>query len=319
MYTVTVYLPFRLPPSRLPEFRLCGCPDGIFSMSLFLPAASAAAIAMALAAAPPAPVRGPDGYERWGEWRVGRHGPRSCLAARDFPGGTRLFLNVKSHGGAGLQLSDPAWTMAPARPYRVTLALDGRRHEADWVVLGGGGSGSSLHGALEPALVSDLAAARWLEIFAPGGEPLARLDLTGAAAAVPRARGCVSEVLAGTAPPLPVPAPAPPPPAAPLPNQPPRPMSPHILGNADYPAAAIRAGEEGLVAFTLTVDPSGRVTGCAITESSGSAVLDSATCGLLVRRSRFRPATDEGGRPVTGTFRSKVVWRLPAPPPPPPE
>jgi TonB family protein len=289
-------------------------------MSLLLPAASAAAIATALAAAPAAPVRGSDGYERWGEWRVGPGGRESCFAIRDFPGGTRLHLLVKSGGGAGLQLSDRTWTMAPARPYRVTVALDGRRREADWVVLGGGGSGASLHGALEPAFVSDLATARWLEIFAPGGDRLARLDLTGAAGAVYRARGCASGSLPGYAPVPPAPAPPPPPPptAPPLPNQPPRPFSPHIIGNADYPAAALRAGEEGMVAFTLTVDPSGRATGCAITESSGSALLDSTTCSLLVRRARFRPATDEGGRPVTGTFRSKVIWRLPPPPPPPP-
>lgn len=85
---------------------------------------------------------------------------------------------------------------------------------------------------------------------------------------------------------------------------------------ADYPAAALRADEQGIVSFRLDVSPEGRVTGCTITASSGSSVLDSTTCRLMVRRARFDPAKDESGRAVPSTFQSRLRWALPPKPPP---
>jgi protein TonB len=79
----------------------------------------------------------------------------------------------------------------------------------------------------------------------------------------------------------------------------------------DYPAAAMRAGEQGKVGFHLTVGADGRPTACSVTASSGSAILDSTTCGLLMRRARFSPARDETGRPTIGTFDSSFTWSLP--------
>lgn len=61
----------------------------------------------------------------------------------------------------------------------------------------------------------------------------------------------------------------------------------------------------------LTVGVSGRSEGCTVTRSSGSAVLDSTTCALLVRRFRFDPARDEKGRAVAGTVTRTVRWELP--------
>lgn len=50
-----------------------------------------------------------------------------------------------------------------------------------------------------------------------------------------------------------------------------------------------------------------------VAESSGSAILDAATCQLITRRFRFRPATRDGA-PVSGTVYRRVTWRLPAEP-----
>jgi len=94
-------------------------------------------------------------------------------------------------------------------------------------------------------------------------------------------------------------------------SAPPRANLPALISNADYPAAAIRAGQQGTVEFRLDISAEGRVTGCTITSSSGSAVLDSATCGLLVRRARFTPALDRNGRPTTGTINSRIKWVIP--------
>jgi TonB family protein len=82
--------------------------------------------------------------------------------------------------------------------------------------------------------------------------------------------------------------------------------------SSDYPAYALRNGAEGDTAFRLTVDTNGRVSRCEIVVGSGSEVLDEATCRLLTERARFAPATDRLRRPVIGTYRSRIRWRIPA-------
>ena len=97
------------------------------------------------------------------------------------------------------------------------------------------------------------------------------------------------------------------------------PVSPPLtiyFSDDDYPAAAIRAGEEGAVAFQLTVSPEGRVSDCVILVSSGSATLDQATCRILRARARYSPASDAGGRAIEGSDGGSIVWRLPPEPPP---
>jgi TonB family protein len=84
-----------------------------------------------------------------------------------------------------------------------------------------------------------------------------------------------------------------------------------LLIEEDYPAAAARAGQLGTVYFRLSIGLDGRVHGCAVTKSSGSALLDSATCGLMVRRTRFTPATDPQGAPRSDEYDGQIEWRLP--------
>lgn len=82
---------------------------------------------------------------------------------------------------------------------------------------------------------------------------------------------------------------------------------------ADYPPGAIINGDNGTTGFTLAVKASGEVSGCVVTESSGSLVLDRTTCELLRQRAVFAPALDGAGRPVAGTYSSKTRWVLPPP------
>jgi protein TonB len=89
-----------------------------------------------------------------------------------------------------------------------------------------------------------------------------------------------------------------------------------LFSDQDYPAAALRAGEQGAVGFALDVGPDGRVTACTITASSGSADLDSTTCRLIWSRARFTPALDAGGAAVPDKVRGRINWVLPPPPPP---
>ena len=84
-----------------------------------------------------------------------------------------------------------------------------------------------------------------------------------------------------------------------------------LLTADDYPAEAEEKGEEGAVGFRLEVGANGRVTRCTITQSSGSASLDSTTCRLMQTRARFTPARDSRGRPTADAVNSRIVWRLP--------
>jgi TonB family protein len=128
--------------------------------------------------------------------------------------------------------------------------------------------------------------------------------------------------------------PAPPPPILYRPAPPPPPPPPRsqrvaraawavpqsqLFSEDDYPAEALEAGEEGSVAARLQVSREGRVEGCIVIQSSGSASLDSTTCRLLVARARFTPARDHRGRRTTDTVPVRIVWRIPPPEPEPVE
>ncbi|MFL6781237.1 MAG: energy transducer TonB [Sphingomicrobium sp.] len=107
--------------------------------------------------------------------------------------------------------------------------------------------------------------------------------------------------------------PSPPLPPGPRVIRPPqlRGSAPALVSRDDYPPSARAQNEQGRVDFTLTVGANGRVVGCAIIRSSGSAALDSATCRIFLRRARFTPAIDSNGNPAVGTAALSFDWRLP--------
>jgi TonB family protein len=79
----------------------------------------------------------------------------------------------------------------------------------------------------------------------------------------------------------------------------------------DYPSAALREELEGAVGFRLIVDQNGKPSNCLITSSSGYGLLDDGACNSLMKRGKFTPATDKGGRPVVGAWNSSVRWQIP--------
>lgn len=68
---------------------------------------------------------------------------------------------------------------------------------------------------------------------------------------------------------------------------------------------------EGSVRVALTISPEGRVTGCAILESSGQPRLDEESCRLMTISARFTPARDGRGRPIRGRYETSVHWKVP--------
>lgn len=103
------------------------------------------------------------------------------------------------------------------------------------------------------------------------------------------------------------------PPAPPAAVAPPSPATPKGRGNVfsddDFPDASRRAEEQGVTRVSYVVDPTGKVSSCTVTQSSGFPRLDDATCKIIMRRFRFNPATRDG-QPVSETKNQPVRWRL---------
>jgi periplasmic protein TonB len=82
-----------------------------------------------------------------------------------------------------------------------------------------------------------------------------------------------------------------------------------LISSDDYPPSALDNNEQGSVQVTLTIGPSGRVTGCS-PSGSASSTLKSATCRLLTSRARFSPAQDANGNPTSSSYSQTIVWRI---------
>lgn len=82
------------------------------------------------------------------------------------------------------------------------------------------------------------------------------------------------------------------------------------IRDRDYPRDASRAKVGGDVEVRFTIEPTGRVTRCRVTRSSGDASLDATTCRLIEERFRFRPATNGAGEPIASSFGWRQSWWL---------
>lgn len=103
--------------------------------------------------------------------------------------------------------------------------------------------------------------------------------------------------------------------AVPAVAQEPKPVG--LLNASDYPAEAIRLGQQGEVRVRLKVSAQGRVMACAVLKSAGTA-LDRATCRILTERARFRPAKGPNGDAIESDFDAPPIrWVLPGKPTPP--
>ncbi|MDO9488033.1 MAG: energy transducer TonB, partial [Sphingomonadaceae bacterium] len=82
------------------------------------------------------------------------------------------------------------------------------------------------------------------------------------------------------------------------------------IRDRDYPRSAAKSGAGGAVVAFFDVQTNGRATNCRISESSGHADLDAATCRLIEKRFRYRPAVDAQGRPVVSEEGWRQTWWL---------
>ncbi|MEL6529210.1 MAG: energy transducer TonB [Pseudomonadota bacterium] len=77
-----------------------------------------------------------------------------------------------------------------------------------------------------------------------------------------------------------------------------------------YPKSAMLEEVQGSVGTKVDIDANGRVMGCVVTRSSGSAVLDMAACSGMQEYARFNPALDENGEPTGGDYRTTITYLL---------
>lgn len=82
------------------------------------------------------------------------------------------------------------------------------------------------------------------------------------------------------------------------------------IKSSDYPVAARMAGAHGTTSVTISVTAQGRASACRLVGSSHSRDLDTATCDLILRRFRFRPARDAAGHPIGGEVDYDQEWTL---------
>ena len=82
----------------------------------------------------------------------------------------------------------------------------------------------------------------------------------------------------------------------------------------NYPAGPMKRGEQGRVAFRLTIEPDGSLSRCEVTESSGFAGLDNETCEIMLFNAKVSPVRNEDGRAIRATENGFIVWRLPGSP-----
>jgi protein TonB len=82
------------------------------------------------------------------------------------------------------------------------------------------------------------------------------------------------------------------------------------IRDRDYPPAASRARVGGEVEVRFTIQPTGRVTGCRVSRSSGDAALDATTCRLIEERFRFKPATNAAGDAIASAYGWRQTWWL---------
>lgn len=78
-----------------------------------------------------------------------------------------------------------------------------------------------------------------------------------------------------------------------------------------YPQGALKRGEQGRVGFRLTIEPTGTISTCDVTESSGFKALDAETCEIIGLYARVQPVRDAQGRAIRATQNGFINWKLP--------
>lgn len=82
------------------------------------------------------------------------------------------------------------------------------------------------------------------------------------------------------------------------------------VSNNDYPTDLVARGVQGLIQFRLSIDETGKVSQCVIQQSTRPAEFDKKVCQIMMKRARFDPALDAGGKPIKSYWRSAFRFQI---------
>lgn len=82
-----------------------------------------------------------------------------------------------------------------------------------------------------------------------------------------------------------------------------------MISDTLFPRESIASGEEGDVTVRYPIDDKGKVKLCAVQVSSGSLLLDQASCNIALSFT-FKPALGADGAPVASVREQKFAWRI---------
>lgn len=77
----------------------------------------------------------------------------------------------------------------------------------------------------------------------------------------------------------------------------------------DYPAKALRRGEQAIVRALLLIDEKGGVDRCDLTNATNSEALPAEACRAL-DDAVFEPALDSQGQPMRSFYITKIVYKM---------
>ena len=86
-----------------------------------------------------------------------------------------------------------------------------------------------------------------------------------------------------------------------------------VFSPDDVPSYVRIDGITRFVAPRITIRPNGKAQGCDWERSSGDAKLDAFTCGLILKRARFKPPAWTDGSPAYAVLRTGVTWSIGGP------
>ena len=254
-----------------------------------------------------------------GGWEI-MTGDDMCAMTQEFEGegATQLLLGLYTNGKVAVLVTNTGWTTIESQKYEIVYVLNGAAFEGGTSTGSRVGSRKGFGTNFDAGFLKDFAAAPYLTIKSSDGTIIDDLNLAGSAAGLNELRRCVSreKALADAAareeaklahiPKDPFASVSP---KGPLSAELRLPLVSLFSGN-DYPPSSLLNREEGKVHYRLTVGTDGRVSTCTVTQSSGFAELDAATCRILQARARFNPARNDAGLAIEGTFEKTVSWSL---------
>lgn len=256
----------------------------------------------------------------FGGWEV-YGGEDNCGATMEFegPGDTSFTVLSYADGTVAAAVTNTEWSAKKGSDYNVEFVLNERSYKG--VAIGTSEyPRAGFLAALNGNFLRDFAAGSTLWILLDDKE-IDRLSLAGTSSAMSAVDRCLAAVKRNIAASEREKARWAHLPKDPFAKPPPPPAEPNVAtprGNAglwvnanDYPSQALREEHEGKTGFRVIVDETGTPTDCTILASSGSTVLDTQACTLIMRRARFNPAKDAEGRPTVGHFDSTVNWQIP--------